>query len=70
MKLSEVFAALEERKTVAEVLGGSLRKYHKLVTVSDGIERLASWWHDEPQKLDFSNYVHFNLGRNYEVTQA
>ena len=50
MKLSEVFSALEEGRTVIEYTLGRNSSYrlYKIIPIESGIKKLLWWWNDKP----------------------
>lgn len=66
MKLSEVIKEFENGKTIVRKHAG-LRFYYKLINVSKGIDRCASWV--DKDKLNFDDRVVIHLNDEYEVAE-
>ena len=67
MKISEVFNALENGKRIRRIWAiTNSQKEYELVKINTQ-SYFASWWKDEPTKVEFNDTIVFCLGDKYEI---
>lgn len=66
MKLSEVFKALEDGKTIVEDCGITSKRLYKMFS-AHGNEFIAWWWSSKPENLEINDTMVVDWRNKYEI---
>lgn len=67
MKLSEVFIALEEGKTIKRTFLLDCYSYYRFIEIVPGKRLVARWNENEECEAEISSSICFPIGDTYEI---